>query len=134
MSGQLSFSKPGALRSRSLSMSRTATFWERSKLSASQGMAKCRSPSPRKPPNERMAYATRLFLASRTMSSIVPRSSRWALMTFVPRIDFLTTMVKLLPLAALVALSHNFFFLLEMTKQSDHGQDTPARAASALEL
>ena len=51
----LSFSKPGALRRRSLSMSSTATFWDRSKLSASQGIAKCRSPTPRNPPNERMA-------------------------------------------------------------------------------
>ena len=49
------FRSPGALRSRSLSMSSTATFWDRSKLSASHGIAKCRSPRPRNPPNERMA-------------------------------------------------------------------------------
>src|SRR6185437_13765577 len=54
--------KTRSLAQRSLSMSSTATFWDRSKLSASHGIAKCRSPNPRNPPNDRMASATRLFL------------------------------------------------------------------------
>src|SRR4029077_13466472 len=89
MSGQLFLSKPGAFSKNLLSaFSTNASVWGSNRREF-QGTANSLSPSPKKPPKDRTAYATRPRAESIITSSTFPRLSPSGLVTFRPTTSLL---------------------------------------------